>query len=71
MVGLVLAKRWEKKNRNNFYRQSWEIIKIVLVCVAEYDLGLLKHFGIKSYVWSLDLAQKSIWFSKNLLWEFF
>ena len=40
MVGLVLARRWEKRNRNDFY---WRVIK---VCV-----DIIQYGGVETFTW--------------------
>ena len=38
MVGLALARRWEKRSRSNFY---WRVKKCASLV---YDMEVLKHF---------------------------
>ena len=47
MVGFLHARRWEKRNRTNFYRA------ILLMCIN--NIEVLKHFATKNYAWKLDI----------------
>ena len=72
MVELLQDRRWEKRNRTNFYRV------MLLVCISSIQFGLIEifchrrlctktwysskswistHFGTEIYVWRLDIVQ--------------
>ena len=66
MVVLVLVRRWEKRNRSNFYWYSWKLLKvsrILSVCVGSIQLGVLGILAQKSLYGALrpDIVQNILW----------
>ena len=60
MVEFLLVRKWEKRNRTNFY---WEVLKILLVRISSIQYGSTGTF------WYRKLYKKT-WYSSKIFMNF-
>ena len=69
LLGLVHVKRWEKRNRNNFYWKRWEVVEVIKLILLAVDS--IWYLSPKCYVWRLSIVQKLYKFYQFFLYGFF